>query len=282
MSNGRRVLVTGASTGIGRASVDALVAAGFSVFATVRRDEDAEALRKAHGAAVTPLMMDLLDDDSVRAMGAEVVAAGSLFGLVNNAGAAFPGPLEYLPIELFRRQLDVNVTGQLLVTQVVLPALRRAAQETGDARIVMIGSIGGRIAGPILGAYHTAKHGLVGLTGALRAELAPFGIKVVLLEPGAIATPIWGKGASFGEELRTQNPEGYARYAAQLRGASDMSRRGTDKGLDPAAVAAVIVKSLEEQNPAPRRTVGVDGKVVAVMTRLLPFRAVYRMSRGSS
>ena len=110
MSNGRRVLVTGASTGIGRASVDALVAAGFSVFATVRRDEDAEALRKAYGATVTPLMMDLLDDDSVRAMGAEVVAAGSLFGVINNAGAAFPGPLEYLPIELFRRQ---QVNGNL-------------------------------------------------------------------------------------------------------------------------------------------------------------------------
>jgi NAD(P)-dependent dehydrogenase (short-subunit alcohol dehydrogenase family) len=282
MSDGRRVLVTGASTGIGRAAVDALVAAGFSVFATIRRDEDAEALRQAHGAAVTPLMMDLLDDDSVRAMGAQVVAAGSLFAVINNAGAAFPGPLEYLPIELFRRQLDINLTGQLLVTQVVLPALRRSAEETGDARIVMIGSIGGRIAGAILGAYHAAKHGLVGLTGALRAELAPFGIKVVLLEPGSIATPIWGKGASIGQDLRTENPEGFARYAAQFRASAEMARRGTDKGLDPAAVAAVIVKSLQEDNPAPRRTVGRDGKVVAVMTRLLPFRAVYRMTRGSS
>jgi NAD(P)-dependent dehydrogenase (short-subunit alcohol dehydrogenase family) len=282
MSDERRVLITGASTGIGRASVDALVGAGFQVLATVRRDEDAEALRHAHGAAVTPLTMDLLDDGSVRAMGAEVVAGGSLFALVNNAGAAFPGPLEYLPIELFRRQLDINLTGQLLVTQVVLPALRRAAEESGDARIVMIGSIGGRIAGPILGAYHAAKHGLVGLTGTLRAELAPSGIKVVLLEPGSIATPIWGKGASLGEELRTQNPDGYARYAAQLRGSAEMAARGAEKGLDPAVVAAVIVKSLLEENPAPRRTVGRDGKVVAVLTRLLPFRVLYRISRGSS
>ena len=282
MGDRRRVLVTGASTGIGRASVDALVAAGFSVLATVRRDEDAEALRQAHGAAVTTLMMDLLDDDSVRAMGAEVVAGGSLFAVVNNAGAAFPGPLEYLPIDLFRRQLDVNLTGQLLVTQVVLPGLRRAAEDSGDARIVVIGSIGGRVTGPILGAYQTAKHGLVGLTGALRAELAPFGIKVVLLEPGSIATPIWGKGTSLGEELRTQNPEGYARYATQLRGSAQMAERGMQRGLDPAVVAAVIVKSLLEKNPAPRRTVGRDGKVVAVLTRLLPFRVVYRMTRGSS
>jgi NAD(P)-dependent dehydrogenase (short-subunit alcohol dehydrogenase family) len=282
MNDGRRVLVTGASTGIGRASVDALVGAGFSVFATVRREQDADALRQAHGTSVTPLTMDLLDDDSVRAMGAEVIAAGGLFALVNNAGAAFPGPLEYLPIEVFRRQLDINLTGQLLVTQVVLPALRRAAEETGDARIVMIGSIGGRLAGPILGAYHAAKHGLVGLTGTLRAELAPSRIKVVLIEPGSIATPIWGKGVSLGEELRTQNPEGYARYAAQFRGSSDMAARGTEKGLDPAVVAAVVVKSLLEEHPAPRRTVGRDGKVVAVMTRLLPYRVIYRMTRGSS
>jgi NAD(P)-dependent dehydrogenase (short-subunit alcohol dehydrogenase family) len=282
MTEKRRVLVTGASTGIGRATVDALVSAGFGVLATVRRDEDAEALRQAHGSAVTPLTMDLLDDDSVRAMGAEVVAGGDLFAVVNNAGAAFPGPLEYLPIELFRRQLDVNLTGQLLVTQVVLPALRRSAEETGDARIVMIGSVGGRITGPILGGYQTAKHGLVGLSGALRAELAPFGIKVVLLEPGSIATPIWGKGAVYGEELRAQHPDGYARYAAQLRGSAAMAARGAAKGLDPAVVAAVIVKSLTENNPAPRRTVGRDGKVIAVLTRLLPFRAVYRMTRGSS
>jgi NAD(P)-dependent dehydrogenase (short-subunit alcohol dehydrogenase family) len=282
MTDRRRVLVTGASTGIGRATVEALVSAGFDVLATVRRDEDADALRQAHGAAVTPLRMDLVDDDSVRAMGAEVVAGGGLFALVNNAGASYPGPLEYLPIESFRRQLDINLTGQLLVTQVVLPALRRTSAETGDARIVMIGSIGGRIAGPILGAYQAAKHGLVGLAGALRAELAPFGIKVVLLEPGSIATPIWGKAGSFGEELRTQHPEGYARYAAQLRGSAAMAARGAKKGLPPAAVASVIVKSLLADNPAPRRTVGPDGKVIAVLTRLLPFRVLYRMTRGST
>ena len=156
---------------------------------------DRDGLIAEFGRKVTPLIMDLLDEDSVRAAGAEVCAAGPLYGLINNAGAALPGPLEYLPIEVFRRQLEINLTGQLLVTQVMLPALRRSAEETGDARIVMIGSVGGRISGPILGAYQSAKHGLVGLSGALRAELAPSGIKVILIEPGAIATPIWDRGS---------------------------------------------------------------------------------------
>ena len=117
---------------------------------------------------------------------------------------------------------------------------------------------------------------------SLRQEVTERGVRVVLIEPGSIATPIWGKGASLGEELRTQNSEGFARYAGQLKGSADMATRGAEKGLDPAVVAAVIVKSLLEENPAPRRTVGPDGKVVAVMTRLLPFRVLYRMSRGSS
>ncbi len=141
----RTVVVTGASTGIGRATVAMLVAAGFQVYATVRTEDDRDGLIAEFGPPVTPLIMDLLDEDSVRAAGAEVCAAGPLFGLINNAGAALPGPLEYLPIEVFRRQLEIGLTGQLLVTQVMLPALRRSAEETGDARIVMIGSVGGRI-----------------------------------------------------------------------------------------------------------------------------------------
>ena len=277
----RAVVVTGASTGIGRATVELLVAARFHVFATVRTESDRDGLVTEFGPQVTPLMMDLLDEDSVRAAGAAVCAAGPLFGLINNAGAALPGPLEYLPIEVFRRQLEINLTGQLLVTQVMLPALRRSAEETGDARIVMIGSVGGRISGPILGAYQAAKHGLVGLTGALRAELAPFGIKVLLIEPGAIATPIWNRGAAAGEETRADNPEIAARYGRQLAGSAAMVARGNRSGLPPRVPAAVIMDALQSRNPAPRRVVGRDAKIVAAMVRILPFRAVYRMTRGN-
>jgi NAD(P)-dependent dehydrogenase (short-subunit alcohol dehydrogenase family) len=189
----RAVVVTGASTGIGRATVLELVSAGFHVFSAVRREKDADGLRRQFPEVVTPLIMDLLDEDSVYAAAEVVKASGPLFGLVNNAGAALPGPLETIPLEVFRRQIEINLTGQLLVTQAMLPALHRSAEQAGDARIIMIGSIGGRLSGPMLGGYGAAKHGLVGLSSSLRGELAPFNIKVVLIEPGAIKTPIWNR-----------------------------------------------------------------------------------------
>jgi NAD(P)-dependent dehydrogenase (short-subunit alcohol dehydrogenase family) len=273
-------VVTGASTGIGRATVLELVSAGFQVFATVRREADAEGLRRQFPEVVTPLIMDLLDEDSVRAAGEVVRANGPLFGLVNNAGAAFPGPLEIIPIEVFRRQLEVNLTAQLLVTQVMLPALRRSAEAVGDARIIMIGSIGGRIAGPMLGAYSTAKHGLVGLSGSLRAELVPSKIKVVLIEPGAIATPIWDRGRATGDELQSADPAAWARYADQLKAVRQLAQRSATSGLDPAVPAKTILAALQNENPAPRQVIGREAKLMAALVRVLPFRAVYRISRA--
>lgn len=251
--------------------------AGFHVFGTVRREADAEALRRPFPEVVTPLMMDLLDEDSVRAAGELVNSSGALFGLVNNAGAAFPAPLELIPIEVFRRQLEINLTAQLLVTQVMLPALRRSAEATGDARIIIIGSISGRIAAPMLGAYGAAKHGLVGLSGSLRAELAPSKIKVVLIEPGAIATPIWDRGRAAGDELQSVRPEAYARYTDLIDATKAMARRGMTSGLDPAVPAKIILEALQDENPAPRRVVGRDAKVMAAMVRVLPFRVLYRL-----
>jgi NAD(P)-dependent dehydrogenase (short-subunit alcohol dehydrogenase family) len=271
----RSVVVTGASTGIGRACVAELVADGFHVWATVRRQVDADSLTEDHGTAVTPLLVDLLDHDSVRAAGARVVAAGPLHALINNAGVALPAPLEFLPIEVFARQLDVNLVGQLLMTQVMLPALL----EDGDARIVFIGSIGGRIAGPILGAYSASKHGLVGLAGSLRAELAPYGVRVCLIEPGRIATPIWSTAATSGDEvMATMPPEG-TRYAAQIEGARAGARAGAS-GLDPRAVGRVVTRAVTHRNPPPRQVVGRDARVIALLVRLLPFRAVYRITAG--
>jgi NAD(P)-dependent dehydrogenase (short-subunit alcohol dehydrogenase family) len=276
----RSVVVTGASTGIGRATVHELVNAGFHVFGTVRREADAEILRQQFPEIVTPLTMDLLDEDSVRAAGEVVKAAGPLFGLVNNAGAALPGPLETIPIEVFRRQIEINLTAQLLVTQAMLPALHRSADETGDARIVMIGSIGGRLSGPLLGGYGAAKHGLAGLSSSLGAELAPFQIKVLLIEPGAIATPIWDRGRSAGAELQVGDPETHARYADQIDAATKMASRLAGSGLDPSVPAKVILDALESDNPAPRQVVGREAKVIAAMVRLLPYRALYRVTRA--
>jgi NAD(P)-dependent dehydrogenase (short-subunit alcohol dehydrogenase family) len=223
--------------------------------------------------------MDLEDHDSVRAAGTAVTAAGPLWGLVNNAGVAFPGPLEYLPIEVFGRQLDVNLVGQLLVTQVMLPALLAQSARGGEARIVMIGSIGGRVARPVLGAYSAAKHGLVGMTGSLRAELAPAGIRVLLIEPGAIATPIWSRGSAAGEQV-VAPPETLQRYESMLAATREMARNGAARGLPPAAVAAVIRDALTERNPPPRQVVGRDAKAMAAMVRLLPNRLLYRLLRA--
>jgi NAD(P)-dependent dehydrogenase (short-subunit alcohol dehydrogenase family)/phage shock protein A/DNA-binding XRE family transcriptional regulator len=149
--NSRSYVITGASTGIGRASVTQIVRTGAHVWASVRTDEDEKALLRDYPDAVTVLRMDLADPDSVRAAGERVCAAGPLHGLVNNAGVALPGPLEHIPLDVFRRQLEVNLVGQLAVTQAMLPALRQAREQNADARIVMIGSIGGRIATSMLG-----------------------------------------------------------------------------------------------------------------------------------
>lgn len=274
----RAVVVTGASTGIGRATVVELVGAGFHVFATVRREADAESLRSQFPEAVTPLIMDLLDEDAVRAAGEVVNAAGPLFGLVNNAGAALPGPLETIPIDVFRRQIEINLTAQLLVTQVMLPALHRSAEMIGDARIVMIGSIGGRLSGPVLGGYGAAKHGLVGLSSSLRAELAPFKIKVLLIEPGAIATPIWDRGRAAGDEVQSRDSETNARYADQIVAARKMADRLAQSGLDPSVPARVILDVLQSRNPPSRQVVGREAKVIAAMVRVLPFRALDRLA----
>ena len=275
MTPTRSVVVTGASTGIGRATVTELVARGFQVWATVRRDVDAAALVSEFGEAVTPLLVDLLDHESVRAAGARVVAAGPLHGLVNSAGVALPAPLEFLPIDVFRRQLEVNLVGQLLMTQVMLPALFGAP----DARITFVGSISGRLSGPILGAYSASKHGLVGMVGSLRAELAPYGVRVSLVEPGVIATPIWERGAAAGDEVIGDMPAENTRYLAQIARARESASHGSD-GLDPAAVGRVIVKTLTSARPKPRQVVGRDARLGAFLVRVLPFGAIYRLAAG--
>jgi NAD(P)-dependent dehydrogenase (short-subunit alcohol dehydrogenase family) len=274
----RSVVVTGASTGIGRASVAELAGRGFHVWVAVRTDEDEQALRRDHSDAVSVLRLDLTDEASVRAAGEQVSAAGPLHGLVNNAGVALPGPLEFLPIDVFRRQIEINLIGQLLVTQVMLPALRQARHRGDHARIVMIGSIGGRVAGPMLGPYHAAKFGLVGLADSLRAELAPSGIGVVLIEPGAVTTPIWGRGTAAAEDLVKTLPPEADRYVDQIQAARTNAANSAARGIAPERAARVVADALTTANPKPRRVVGRDAKAAAVVARLLPYRLLYRLT----
>jgi NAD(P)-dependent dehydrogenase (short-subunit alcohol dehydrogenase family) len=274
----RSYVVTGASTGIGRACVDALARTGAHIWASVRTDADEQALRRDHPDAVTVLRMDVTDTDSVMAAGQRVLAAGPLTGVVNNAGVALPAPLEHIPIDVFRRQLEVNLTGHLAVTQAMLPALRTSRTQGANARIVMIGSIGGRIATPTLGAYHASKFAMVGLADTLRAELAPSGIKVIMIEPGAIATPIWDRGAAAGNELLGRLPEGgRQQYANQIAAARSSAAKAAKRGLPPASAAQVVVKALTARNPRPRYLVGPDAHAAAAVARL-PYRLRYRIT----
>jgi NAD(P)-dependent dehydrogenase (short-subunit alcohol dehydrogenase family) len=188
------VLVTGASSGIGQACATRLVREGCRVFAGVRRAEDGERLLAQCPEWLDWLILDVTNAGQIAAAAETVqraVGDQGLAGLINNAGIAIGGPLEYVPAELLRRQLEVNVVGLHAVTVAMLPMVRRA---TG--RIIHVGSISGRISSPLIGPYTASKHAVEGLTDSLRLELAPEGIHVAVIEPGQVRTPIWDKGVA--------------------------------------------------------------------------------------
>jgi NAD(P)-dependent dehydrogenase (short-subunit alcohol dehydrogenase family) len=270
MSDRGSVVITGASTGIGAACALALDRAGFRVFAGVRRAPDGERLRGRASGRLSPVIVDVTDEASIdaaaRTVGAAVGEAG-LAGLVNNAGIAVAGPLEYLPLADLRHQLDVNVVGQIAVTQAFLPLLRRAR-----GRIVNIGSISGRLATPFLGPYAASKFALEALSDALRGELRPWGLHVSLIEPGSIATPIWSKGEASGQARLLEAPaQAREKYGAAIEALLEASRRTAERGLPPDRVAAVVLHALTARVPKTRYLVGADARVQALV-RLLPDR----------
>ena len=263
------VVVTGASTGIGEASARHLVELGFDVYAGVRKDEDAERLT---GDNLRPLRLDVTDLASVEAARAELARHNAaLHGLVNNAGIAVTGPLEFMPISELRRQLEVNVIGQVAVIQAFLPALRQ-----GHGRIVNISSIGGRVALPLAGPYAASKFALEGLSDSLRRELRSQGILVSLVEPGGVKTPIWEKGSAAADTLLAQMPdEGEQRYRTLIQALRRESQKiATDRGLPPQAVAVAVGKALTASRPRTRYLVGRDAKLRARAARLLPDRVM--------
>src|SRR5580704_9301386 len=197
MTGEQSVVVTGVSTGIGWGITTVLIANGFTVFGSVRQLSDADRLQREFGEAFTSLIMDVTDRQAVERAAAKVSAqlgSSKLAGLVNNAGVAVPGPLLHLPLEEYRRQLEVNLTAPLSVTQVFAPLLGAdLARQGAPGRIINIGSTAGKIGIPFLGAY-VAKHGLEGMSEALRREMMIFGIDVIMVVPGPVATAIWDKG----------------------------------------------------------------------------------------
>jgi NAD(P)-dependent dehydrogenase (short-subunit alcohol dehydrogenase family) len=264
------VLVTGASTGIGEATVMHLRELGFSPIAAVRKDEDAERLE---GRGLRTTRIDVTDADQIAAARDEL-GDEPLAGLVNNAGIAVAAPLEFLPIDRLRQQLEINLIGQAAVTQAFLPALRR-----GRGRIVNVSSIGGRVGLPLVGAYNASKFGLEGLSDSLRRELRPQGVDVILIEPGGVKTPIWKKGEELADEmLEDVPPEAerlYGRLIAAVRTGTQRIARET--GIEPSEVAEVIGRALTSSRPRARYLVGSDAKQRAVMAKLLPARVMDRL-----
>jgi NAD(P)-dependent dehydrogenase (short-subunit alcohol dehydrogenase family) len=268
------VVVTGASTGIGRACALHLAASGFEVLAGVRREEDGERLREDAGSngGLTPLRLDVTDADSVREAGTTVderTGERGLAGLVNNAGIALGGPLEYLPLDDVRRQLEVNFIGQVAVTQAMLGQLRKAG-----GRIVNMGSIGGRTPPPFAAPYAASKAALRATSESLRRELRPWGIWVATVQPGAIATPIWDKGAADAEDIRQRLPEGAVEhYGNVLSNIGATAEKMGASGMPPERVARVVEHALTSRRPRRDYVVGRDAKMQIVLDRVLPTRA---------
>ena len=264
------VLVTGASTGIGEATAFHLRELGFEPLAGVRRDEDAERLERQ---GLRTVKLDVTDEIQIAAA-REAVGDGAVAGLVNNAGVAVAAPLEYVPLDQLRRQLEVNLIGQVAVIQAFLPALRRAG-----GRIVNVSSIGGRVALPLLAPYNASKFALEAVSDSLRRELRSQGVDVIVIEPGGVKTPIWGKGNELAGELTARMPpEGerlYGRLITRVREETVKIER--ERGLPPRAIAEVIGKALTADRPRTRYVVGNDAKVRAQLGRLLPDRAMDRL-----
>jgi NAD(P)-dependent dehydrogenase (short-subunit alcohol dehydrogenase family) len=264
------VLITGASTGIGHASALHLASLGFKVFAGVRREEDAARLRAAGNGSIEPLHIDVTDQGSIQRAAETVrgsVDGGGLAGLVNNAGIAVPGPLEYLPIEEFRRQMEVNLVGQVAVTQAFLPMLR-----TARGRIVNIGSIGGRVALPLLGPYAASKHAMEGLSDSLRRELRPSGIEVSLVRPGPIATEIWERGNTTADELLARMPGVETHYGPAIAASRAWASERAGEAVAPSVVAAVVGDALTADKPRTRYLVGPRAKLLVRLREILPDR----------
>ena len=247
------ILVTGASTGIGRACALRFAALGYRTIAGVRKSADSDSIEAESDGKVEPVLLDVT---CAAAIAASVAALGDepLAGLVNNAGIATLGPLELLPIDAWRRQFEVNVLGLVAVTQACLPLLRR-----GRGRIVNVGSIAGRSALPGSGAYDASKFAVEAISDVLRMELHAFGISVSLIEAGAVATPIWEKSLREADDLcRQVGAQRYALYSVLMAAVREEAQQAARHSLPAAAIAKVVVRAMTARRPKARYVVGRD------------------------
>lgn len=271
----KTVLITGASSGIGRACALHMDRLGWRVFAGVRRQADADSLRAEGSKQLTPLLLDVTDPKSAkeaaRVVEASVGEAG-LSGLVNNAGVPYGGPIEFLNLDEIRRVFEINYFGVIALTQIFIPHLRRAR-----GRIVNMSSISGLTSSPFLSPYSTSKFALEALSDSLRVELSPWGIDVAVIEPGAIATPIWNKaGDTIKDLLEEAPPEGMELYGSLL---DAMQGIFETHGIPAEEVAKAVAHALTARRPGTRYAVGNQAKAVQLL-RLLPDRLRDRLIRA--
>ena len=272
--NNRWVIVTGASSGIGRDTALLLARSGFSVLAGVRKDADAESLRQEAAGASLQLQtvtLDVTERAHIQDLAAKLpgmLGDGQLYALVNNAGVVVAGPAESVAAETWEHQYRTNLFGPIALTAAMIPFLRRSR-----GRIVNVSSIGGRCAVPFMSPYTSSKFAMEGWSDALRVELRRDGIEVVLVEPGAIATPLWAKGHQAGDRLESELPSPMRqRYASEIDAVRAMARKTEKIAIPPLKVAYAILQALTARKPRTRYLVGTDAKVQAALKWLLPDR----------
>lgn len=269
--------MTGASTGIGYATVRRLAAGGWQVWGGVRSSSDSLQIERLDG--VSSLRIDVTDDEQTKTAFGEVADSRGCLGLdllVVNAGVLVGGPLEYVTPEEWRRQFDVNVVGVASSIRCALPMLRLS----NDPRIVVVGSINSRVGVPLLSPYAASKHALVGLLSSLRRELGPTGPRVTLIEPGAVQTPLWDKAREASLQINRDLPAaGRREYDGFIQKAVENLTGSTSSGLSPDRVAVVVEKCVARRNPPLRRLVGVDARLAAALNALLPEKMLDRLIR---
>ncbi|GAA1030380.1 MULTISPECIES: SDR family oxidoreductase [Amycolatopsis] len=264
-------VVTGASTGIGAATARELARRGFRVLAGVRRERDADAVR-ADG--IEPLILDIAEPDHIAALAARVEQqAGPLRALVNNAAIQINAPVEALPLSEWRRQFEVNLFGHVAVTQALLPALLRHS-----GRVINISSVGGRVALPAYGPYAGTKFALEAVSDSLRREVAPLGVRVVVVEPGAVRTQMPDRViAATNQQASAMSPEQRERYGGLLEAVNTHAAAHLPNGRPAEDAARVIAKAATARKPRTRYTVGRDAALITRLSRIVPDRMLDRI-----
>ena len=266
-------VITGASTGIGAATARELARRGFHVLAGVRRDQDADSIR---GPGIEPLILDITNPDHIRALATRVHGdpqGRAVRALVNNAAIQANVPIEAFAIDEWRRMFEVNLFGHVAVIQALLPALIRT-----KGRVVNISSVGGRIAMATYGPYAGTKFALEAVSDSLRREVAPFGVQVVVVEPGAVRTEMLGRAIATAQELvSAMTPEQSQRYGGLVQAVNRQAVSSTRSGLTADAAAKVIATAITARKPRTRYTVGRDAALLTRLARILPDRMLDRL-----